>query len=605
MPSDAPATASPPLSPNKIWLRALETSAALTNHEATTLAQRLDGLGDAFGEAPALLSDREALSFAGLADRVRRYARWAASEGLGLGDRVALLMPNRPEFAAIWLGLSRRGVVVCLLNANLRGQALAHGVNVARPSRLIVDAERLEAFSAVCPLLTETPPVWVHGEGGEAAQALGAARMDHAIAALSGAALTGTEEVAVSLSHPALHIFTSGTTGLPKAAVVSHRRILAWSGWFAGLMGSGPGDRLYNCLPMYHSVGGVVAVGALLVSGGAVVVREKFSAREFWADIRRWECTIFQYIGELCRYLLAAPPDDEEARHNLRLACGNGLSEAVWTRFQTRFAIPRILEFYASTEGTFSLYNVEGRPGMVGRVPGFLAHRFGVEIVAYDPETGLPWRGPDGFCRRCASGEAGEAVGKISSGGAAGAAFEGYTDPDASAAKVLRNVFEPGDAYFRSGDLMRRDPQGFYAFVDRVGDTFRWKGENVATGEVEAALGACPGVREACVYGVRVPGVEGRAGMAALVADDMFDPAALAASLAARLPPYARPVFLRLVAALEATDTFKRKKTALAQEGFDPARVADVLLFFNPAAGAYTPFDEAAFNAVASGAVRL
>jgi fatty-acyl-CoA synthase len=356
---------------------------------------------------------------------------------------------------------------------------------------------------------------------------------------------------------------------------------------------------------MYHSVGGVTAIGAMLAAGGSVVVRERFSASRFWSDVTRWDCTIAQYIGELCRYLLAAPPHPDERRHRLRLICGNGLGEDVWTGVQARFAIPAVLEFYAATEGSFSLYNVEGRPGSIGRAPPYLAHRFPAALIRLDPNTDEPLRGPDGFCLPCAPDEAGEAIGRIEAGATGAGAFEGYTDPEASEAKRLRDVFKPGDLWFRTGDLMRKDAAGFFYFVDRAGDTFRWKGENVSTREVADLLAQAPGVREAAVYGVAVPGTEGRAGMAALVEDEGFDLAALGAVLAERLPAYARPLFLRLTDALPTTETFKIKTRALAAEGFDPAGTADRLYWLDPADGAYRPLDAAAFARIVSGRARL
>ena len=252
---------------------------------------------------------------------------------------------------------------------------------------------------------------------------------------------------------------------------------------------------MYNCLPLYHSVGGVVAVGAPLLGGGAVVIRPRFSASEFWRDVREQRCTLFQYIGELCRYLVNTPPQPAETEHALRIACGNGLRPEVWEAFQHRFRIPRILEYYAATEGNFSLYNCEGKPGAIGRIPSFLAHRLPVALLRFDLESGAPTRGADGFCQRCAVGEAGEAVGLIADGAAEqarAARFEGYADRAATEAKVLRNVFKRGDSWYRTGDLMKRDEAGFYYFVDRVGETYRWKGENVSTAEVLAALCAFP-----------------------------------------------------------------------------------------------------------------
>ncbi len=323
-----------------------------------------------------------------------------------------------------------------------------------------------------------------------------------------------------TIEDRALYIYTSGTTGLPKAANVSHARVMQWSHWFAGMMGAQSTDRMYNCLPMYHSVGGVQVPGATLVAGGTVVIREKFSASQFWNDIVRWDCTMFQYIGELCRYLLHAPPSPNESAHRIRMACGNGLAPEIWDDFKDRFRIPQILEFYASTEGGVSLFNVEGKRGAIGHIPAYLAHRFSPALVLFDVETGEPVRNEQGFCIRCAPNEIGEAIGKVVDDPSnIGSRFEGYTNQEASEKKILRNVFEPGDAWVRTGDLMRKDEKGFFYFVDRIGDTFRWKGENVATSEVSEAICAFPGVKHANVYGVAIPGTEGRVGMATLVAE--------------------------------------------------------------------------------------
>jgi fatty-acyl-CoA synthase len=584
----------------KTWLRALETTGRLTSVQNRTLPALIDELAAQFGDAPALLSDRESFTYRELAARVRRYARWALGIGLRPGDVVALMMPNRPEYLAVWLGITRTGAVVSLLNTNLTGASLAHCVSIVSPKHVIVAAALAERFATAEPHLDGAAKVWSHGES-----PIGRDRIDLAAEALSDEPLGDDELRLVGLSARALHIYTSGTTGLPKAANVSHRRVLMWSGWFAGMMGAGPGDRLYNGLPMYHSVGGVVAVGGVLVNGGAVILKERFSAREFWSDVVRWDCTLFQYIGELCRYLLNAPSHPDETRHRLRLACGNGLRADVWALFQARFAIPQILEFYAATEGNFSLYNVEGQPGAVGRIPPFLSHRFPAAIVKFDPDNGAPLRGDDGFCIPSPRGEPGEAIGRIASGEDATSRFEGYTAAAESEKKVLRDVFEPGDAWLRTGDLMRMDDKGFYYFVDRVGDTFRWKGENVSTGEVAAAMSGCPGVIEANVYGVAVPGADGKAGMAALVVGETFDLALLHSQLATALPAYARPVFIRIAPRIEITETFKQKKTDLAAEGFDPRKVADALYMSGFGGGAYVPLDAVLFEKIATKAVRL
>jgi fatty-acyl-CoA synthase len=363
---------------------------------------------------------------------------------------------------------------------------------------------------------------------------------------------------------------------------------------------------MYNCLPLYHSVGGVVAACAPLVAGGSVFIRERFSASRFWDDVTDAGCTLFQYIGELCRYLVGSPPHPRQRDHQLRLVCGNGLRPDIWNVFQNRFEIPRILEFYSSTEGNFSLYNCEGKPGSIGRIPSFLSHRLPVALVKFDVDASEPVRGDDGLCIRCAADEPGEALGRISSSAALLAGrFEGYTDAAASEQKILRDVFAPGDAWYRTGDLMSRDRAGFFYFVDRIGDTFRWKGENVSTTEVEAALADYSGLVEAVVYGVAVPGADGRAGMAALVTGDGFDLAGLGPHLAAHLPDYARPVFLRLCGEIAKTGTFKPQKSALLRAGYDPALSNEALYFYDRERQTFAPLDLTLFERLQRGELRL
>ena len=287
------------------------------------------------------------------------------------------------------------------------------------------------------------------------------------------------------------------------------------------------------------------------------------------------------------------------------MCCGNGLRPDVWDEFQRRFRIPRILEFYASTEGNVSLFNIEGKPGAIGRIPSFLAHRVPVTLVKLDVDTGEPVRNEAGFCLRCAPNEVGEAIGKVLRDPSNFASrFEGYISQEATEKKILRNVFDPGDAWFRTGDLMRKDEQGYFYFIDRIGDTFRWKGENVSTGEVTAVITACPGVSDAVVYGVGVPGTEGRAGMAAVVVAAQFELADLRRHLQA-LPAYARPLFIRIVPSIELTGTFRLKKSELARQGYDPARFSDPVYFDDRAREAYVRVDAALYERIGAGSLRL
>jgi fatty-acyl-CoA synthase len=586
----------------KSWLKAIELTSRIEADPRRLFADIVEDWSERQPDCPGLISETETFSYRTLAERINRYARWALSAGIEAGDTVCLLMPNRPDYIAAWLGITKVGGVAALINTKLVGLSLSHCINVADADHIILADDLRAVFETAVPYLNRMPKIWVHGGGTEDANHT---NIDTALARMDGSKLTSAERRDVTINDRALLIYTSGTTGLPKAASISHRRILNWGGWFAGLTDASSEDRLYNCLPLFHSVGGIVAPCSMLFAGAAVVLPDKFSAGRFWHDIVRWECTLFQYIGELCRYLLKAPRSEYESQHRLRLACGNGLRGDIWEAFQARFAIPRILEFYAATEGNFSLYNVEGRPGAIGRIPPLLAHRFPASIIRIDTELGIPVRGTDGLCIACARGEVGEAVGRIGSADDGGGRFEGYTDAAATEKKILRDVLAKGDAWFRTGDLMKLDEGGYFHFVDRVGDTFRWKGENVATSEVTQAVVDCPGVVDATTYGVEIPGADGRAGMVAVVVDDSFDLEALRQHLSNRLPAYACPVAVRICASLDTTETFKQKKHDLMREGFDPRRIKDRLFFRDPGSGAYLPLDTATFSAISDGSIRL
>jgi fatty-acyl-CoA synthase len=597
-----PVNRSPPRakpSAAKSWLKAIELTSRIEANPSRLFADLVEDWSQRLPDRPALISETGTYSYRTLAERINRYARWALSAGIEAGDTVCLIMPGRPDYIAAWLGITRVGGVVALININLVGPSLSHCINVADADHVILAGELAEIFETALPYLNRAPKIWIHGGRGRETG------IDAALDRMDKEPLSPAERRGVTINDRALLIYTSGTTGLPKAASISHRRILNWGGWFAGLTGASSEDRLYDCLPVYHSVGGIVAPCSMLSAGGSVVLADKFSAKNFWHDVVRWDCTLFQYIGELCRYLLKAPPSDFQNRHRLRLACGNGLRGDVWEAFQARFAIPQILEFYAATEGNFSLYNVEGRPGAIGRIPPLLAHRFPAAIVRVDMDSGAPLRGEDGLCIACARGEAGEAVGRIGTADEGGGRFEGYTDPGETEKKILRDVFASGDAWFRTGDLMKLDDAGFFHFVDRIGDTFRWKGENVATSEVNEAVAECPDVVDATTYGVTIPGCDGRAGMVAIVAGGGFDLADFKERLSRRLPAYACPVMVRFCNELDTTETFKRKKQQLAREGFDPRLVTDPLFFKDPKSGAYRPVDAEAYARILDGSIRL
>ena len=548
--------------------------------------------------AVALIGGGQKLTYGQMEAKANQYARWAQSLGLKRGDAVALLMENRPEYIVAWFGLLKIGVVVSLINTNLRSHALAHCLNISKAGHLILGEECAEHYLSAASHLESPLEVWATGRPVDSAHDL-----DKALRDLSPDALPKDVRAGFKAKDPCFYIYTSGTTGMPKAARLSHVRVMNIMHGFSAAANAKPADRMYIALPLYHSAGGVLAVGVTMTVGGSVILAQRFSARQFWSDCVTHKATMFQYIGEFCRYLLNADPVDGETKHNVRVCIGNGLRPDIWEAFQARFKLPKILEFYGSTEGNVALINYDCKVGAIGRVPKFLRHRYNYIVVKFDLEEERPIRTDNGLCMEADVDEPGEVLGFISE--EPRERFEGYSRPEETEKKILRDVMEKGDAWFRTGDLMRKDKQGYFYFVDRIGDTFRWKGENVATSEVSEVISVFDGVLEANVYGVHIPGTDGRAGMASLVVEPTFDLKAFHAYVSAELPDYAVPLFLRLQGEIDITGTFKHRKVDLVKEGFDPVTVDDPVYFNHPDEKAYVPLDQALYDQVINGAFRF
>jgi fatty-acyl-CoA synthase len=546
---------------------------------------------------PALTFEGRTLTYGELDAMANRFASWGRGQNLRRGQTVALFLPNRLEYFACWYGLSKIGVITALINNNLSGLPLAHCLNLSGAGHIIVDAETSAIFEAARPLLEKVPQQWV----------LGAARSDQrdlaqALKSCSQLPPDRSSREDMKAGDTALYIFTSGTTGLPKAARITHVRAQLYMRGFAGATGAKPADRIYVTLPLYHATGGLCALGAAFLNGGSVVLKRKFSATHFWSDVVAEGCTMFVYIGELGRYLVNQPESEDEHRHKIRLAFGNGLRPDVWPTLKSRFRIPEILEFYGATEGNVSMFNFDGREGAIGRVPKYLRRRFNIRVIQFDVEAEEPTRGLNGFCIEAGAGQTGECIGRIADD--ARSNYAGYVDKAASERKVLRDVFEKGDAWFATGDLMRTDADGYLYFVDRIGDTFRWKGENVSTGEVAERLTVAPGVKEANVYGVAVPGADGRAGMAGLVVEPDFDIKVFEEHVHRELPAYAQPLFVRILPSIETTGTFKVRKVELVADGYDPGKIRGPVYFHDTKRG-YVKVTKSVFERLQNGLIKV
>ena len=533
--------------------------------------------------------------------RANRYAHWALRQGLQPGDVVALFMGNAPDYVACWYGLSKVGVVTALINSGLTGASLAHCLSISGARHVICGPEQAELIRADRSDMPEGLRYW---QSGEEAALPGFRSLETGLASVSDNRPDPVCRAGLTSADTCLMIYTSGTTGLPKAAKMSHMRVRYFMRSFIAVCDVTARDRVYVTLPLYHSTGGLCGIGVALTTGACVVLRRKFSASAFWQDAVAERVSVFVYIGELCRYLVNQPESDLDRAHSIRTGFGNGLRGDVWDAFERRFGISPLKEFYGSTEGNVGMMNFDGRPGAVGRVPPWIRGPFrNLRIVLTSPETGQLVRGPDGLCVEAKADEPGELVGQI--GEKSRTRFEGYENRDATERKIARDVAVAGDAWFRTGDLMRRDADGYFYFVDRMGDTFRWKGENVSTQEVAAVIGQVGGVAAVNVYGVAVPGHDGRTGMAAITPGADFDPADVAAAVNARLPGYARPRFLRLTREMETTGTLKLTKMALIDEGFDPSRVVDDIYWLDLETGSYRALDLSSYRAIVEGRVRL
>jgi fatty-acyl-CoA synthase len=477
-------------------------------------------------------------------ETVNRYAAVLAARGVGHGDVVGIMLRNSPEPVLLMLAAVKCGAISGMLNYRQRGDVLKHSFGLLDAKAVIADTDLID-------------PITESGADIDGLVTVDEFKRLAATAPTSNPATTA----AVLAKDKAFYIFTSGTTGMPKASVMTHYRWLRALAGFGGLgMRLTSNDTLYCCLPLYHNNALTVALSSVLNSGAALALGKSFSASKFWDEAVHYDATAFVYIGEICAYLLNQPAKETDRKHKVRVIAGNGLRPAIWDEFTERFGIERVCEFYAASEGNTAFVNVLNVDKTTGICPTPVA------FVEYDADTGEPVRGEDGRVRKVKNGEPGLLLSKVSNF----QPFDGYTDKKASEKKLVRDAFKEGDVWFNTGDLMRSQGFGHAAFTDRLGDTFRWKGENVATTEVEAAVSTDPQVEECTVFGVEVPGTGGRAGMAALQLKEgeEFDGKALAKAAYDKLPGYAVPLFVRVVKELAHTSTFKSQKVDLRKEGY-------------------------------------
>jgi citronellyl-CoA synthetase len=568
-----------------------------------SIGLRFQEMATRHNNKPAILVEASQYTWRELNRLANRYANALASLGVRRGDVVSIQMDNRIEFIASLVAVAKLGGASAMINTQLSGPALLHCYELASSDWCIVGEECLEAIDAIRDRLPVTRQYLFVADRATANAPGWSKDLCHEAELASDKNLPGTREI--TQGEACFYLFTSGTTGLPKMARVTHMRALSLGAATGKLaLKSSDEDRIYLTLPLYHGVGLGVGFCSTLITGASIVLRRRFSASQFLAEVRAYQATTFIYIGELCRYVMGQPRREDDADNPLRTIAGNGLRPDIWMAFKERYGIERVGEFYGASEGNMAMINVLNKDQTIGTPLGEMA------LVEYDLDNDVIKRDSDGRCIRVVGGGTGLMISRIAEGNV----FEGYTDEKATEQKIVRDAFEPGDHWFNSGDLMREVDVGFagglkhYQFVDRVGDTFRWKSENVATCEVSEILNGFEEVDFCNVYGISIPGTEGRAGMAAIkLAESVaqLDLNAFSEYARSQLPHYAVPVFLRVKRDIDLTGTFKMVKGELREEGYDPAKVSDPLYFMAPGSDCYEPLSEAMYRTIANGQTRF
>lgn len=558
----------------------------------------------------AIICEDETLTWRTLNERANRVAHQLKTRGVKRGDCVSLFMQNRMEFVVCLLGINKLGAITGMINTNLTSAPLIHCINLIDSVKCIFGEELTNALLQVkselnlrdeIDYLFVSDPSTTHQSTAD--QSIGkpdwAGKLDSGNSSFPGDNLSETQTVLAG--DTAFYIFTSGTTGMPKAAVLSNKRILTIGGMSAKmLLRLKRTDRIYNCLPLYHGTGLMVGLAGAFTAGASSMIRRRFSVSAFWNDINEHRCTTFVYIGELIRYLMSKPPEHNDADNPVRTIIGNGLRPDIWMEFKNRFDIERIGEFYGASEGNGGFANVLNKNCTcgLGVAP--------VKLVAYDVANDEIINDSNGFCQEVEPGEIGLLLVEVTGT----SEFEGYTDTDATHKKLLKSAFKEDDSYFNTGDLMKTVEVGFafaqkhYQFVDRVGDTFRWKGENVSTNEVGEIINQSPDIEISAVYGVHLPGTDGRAGMAAIIVRDHaestkdIDLTSLSAHIREHLASYARPLFLRVLKKMPTTATHKLQKNILKEEAFHPHKVTDELLVMKPGEQVYSRLDMETYDKI-------
>lgn len=568
----------------------------------TTVVKAFKKCAEKHPDKIAIHFEDSSWTFKQLDDFSDKIGTYFKNAGYQQNDTVALLLMGRPEYVGIWLGLAKIGVVTALVNTNLSNEPLLHSLRAAKAKSLIYGSEFKTVINNVVDNIQNLPLYELSETDNNTEVDSSRINLRNELKKVQNESLSKYYSK-INAKDKLMYIYTSGTTGLPKAAVITNSRYIFMTNACNVMTAMDDSDVLYDPLPLYHTAGGIVGLGQCVVNGLTVAIRKKFSASNFWPDCTKYKCTCAQYIGELCRYLLAVPEKPNE-NTTVTMMVGNGLKAQIWEKFVKRFNIQQVYELYGSTEGNSNLINLDSKVGAVGFTPRYACGLHPVTLVRCD-DNGVPIRNAKGHCIECQIEEPGVFVGKIVHKKVFNE-FVGYADDDATSKKILKNVFKQGDRYFNSGDVLVQDELGYFYFKDRTGDTFRWKGENVATSEVEAVISNIVNLNDAVVYGVEIPNTDGRAGMAAIVDEsNTLDLNKFGKEVVKSLPAYALPLFLRIMKEVPLTGTFKLKKVDLQKDGFNVNKIQDKLYVYDFKAKQYMLLTKDIYEDILSGKVRL
>jgi len=582
----------------ELYMRIMKSTAEVQKNQNQSVGIHVENLAKEMPNKIALLFEDKKWTWKEFNKESNKYANYFSKMGVKSGDTIALMVENCPEFLFATTGINKLQAISALINFNQKKQALLHAFNVVNSKWIIVTGRNLHSFMEIADQfhLLKNSILIINNPQNLSHKFIDLAQ-DFNLKSITTSDPSTTNNS--TLRETCSYMFSSGTTGLPKAIIMLNLRYINQTiSTSIEPCQLNSDDIIYITIPLYHNLGYGISWTAAWFTGAAVALRRDFSASNFWRDVHKYGATFTQYVGEIPRYLINQPVTEYDKNHKLKKMSGVGLRKSIWEKFKARFEIDHIFEFYGLTEGAAGFLNIEEKPGMIGRnvIPG-------TELAKVNPESGEFLKNEKGLCIKCKPGDIGMALNELKSD----TLFTGYKDKNKTETKILYNVFKKGDRFFNTGDMLKLHEDSWVSFVDRFGDTFRWKGENVSTMEVESIINSYPVIENSAVYGVSVPNAEGKAGMAALQIDPNidFNIKDFSKFILDNLPSYSVPLFIRIREELELVGPLKIKKFNLRKEAYDLNKINDILFFWDSKLKNYVKFTEKIYQNLIDGKIKV